>query len=663
MPTTTRVKTRAKLSTADTLLYAAEAEECRRSLRAFVRSAWGVLEPGRPLTWNWHMDALIEHLQAVMDGQITRLVINIAPGHTKSTIVSDCFTAWCWTRRPELRMLCASTDLQLALRDNRNTRFLIESDWYRACYGRDFKLNTTTFDMSEDQNMKSFFENDRKGYRLGMSVGAKGIGRRGDLLLIDDPHDPREGDKGRIEVLEWYRQTWVSRLNDQEHGPMIIVGQRIHDEDLCGLVLKQGGWEHLCLPEEYEPARRCTTSIGWCDPRDQEGELLWPEKFGPSVIDTLKKSHGALGYAAQYQQSPIPTSGGQFKEEWLRYFSVEGDYYRLQTPQGIQSVAIKDCWRFSVVDLAISTRQSADYTVIQTYDVTPRNDLLLIDQVRGHFDNPTQQKEIRKVYFRLKPQFVQIETIAYQLAIVQQLRDEPVEAMPFNEHPPQVGDFLVKTGDAAMLDRTLRALPGMHAFVLKDDNGQYVSYFNRWVVRVQGDLSFFRWALEQQGYGTIEGFLEERDVQEIESLAKRRFSIPLREYRPVRDKVSRASSPAILMENGKFYLFEKLPDLPEIKTEILRFPKAANDDIVDCISQAAEVILVPAGPLLWSPDDEGLPPTVIRPLSTDLAQSRSPETAPTAGQPHLMLTIDDPCATWPPIMPDEGVLVEWELPE
>jgi hypothetical protein len=662
MPTRAKASTKKALSTADMLFYAAEAEECRRSFKAFVREAWKVLEPGTEIKWNWHMDALIDHLQAVMDGQITRLVINIAPGHTKSTIVSDCFTAWCWTRRPELRMLCASTDLQLALRDNRNTRYLIESDWYRSCYGRDFNLNATSFDMSDDQNMKSFFENDRKGYRLGMSVGARGIGRRGDLLLIDDPHDPREGDKARIEVLEWYKQTWMGRLNDQANGPMITVGQRIHDEDLCGHILKQGGCEHLCLPEEYEPTRRCTTSIGWSDPRTQEGELLWPAKFGPAVITRLKQM-GALGYAAQYQQSPIPTSGGQFKEEWLRYFSIEGDYYRLQTPQGLQSVAIKECWRFSVVDLAISTKQSADYTVIQTYDVTPRNDLLLIDQVRGHFDNPTQQKMIRQVYFRLKPQFVQIETIAYQLAIVQQLRDEPVSPMPLSETPPEVGDFLVKTGSAEALDQTLRALPGMHAFVLKDGNGQYMHYYHRWIVRVQGDIYFFRFAVEKQGYGTIEGYLEERDVQEIESLVKRRYSIPLREYRPVRDKVSRASSPAIVMQNGKFYLSESLTDLPVIKTEILRFPMAANDDIVDCCSQAAEIILVPMGPMLWSPDDDSLPATAIAPLPTALTnQPRSPETAPTAGQPHLMLSIDDPGENWQPISPDEGFMVDWEMP-
>src|SRR5580765_9003291 len=376
MPTATRTKTKKALHTGDRLIYGAESEECRRSFRAFVKAAWVVLEPGTELKWNWHMDALCEHVQAVMDGQIQRLVINIAPGHTKSTIVSQSFPAWVWTRNPALRMLCASTDLALAIRDNRNCRYLIESGWYRACYGREFHLNDIQFDMSDDQNAKSYFENDHKGYRQALSVCGKGIGKRADLAIIDDPHDPREGDAEREKVIEWYKQTWVSRLNDQERGAMVTVGQRIHDKDLCSHILKMGGSEHLCLPEEFDPGRRCVTSIGYCDPRDEPGELLWPAKFPAEVIRRLKDNLGSMGYSAQYQQSPVPATGGQFKEKWFRYFSIEDDNYAMETPEGIRRVAIKDCWRFTVVDLAVRTKQSADWTFIQTYDVTPQNALL-----------------------------------------------------------------------------------------------------------------------------------------------------------------------------------------------------------------------------------------------------------------------------------------------
>lgn len=412
-----------QLSTADKLYYAAEAEECRRDFKAFIKCAWVVLEPGTALKWNWHMDALAEHMQAIMDGQITRLVINIAPGHTKSTIVSQCFPAWVWTRRPEMRLLCASTNLDLAIRDNRNCRYLIESEWYRACYGRLFHLNETAFDMSDDQNAKSYFENDRKGFRQAISVGGKGIGKRGDLNIIDDPHDPREGDVEREGVIEWFRQVWIGRLNDQEHGPMMIMGQRIHDEDLCGYVLKLGGWEHLYLPEEYNPSRRCVTSIGWSDPRIEEGELLWPAKFPPTVISTLKDSMGSYGYAAQFGQEPVPAKGAVFQEAWKRYFEIQGDYYILHTKYGHRKpVPIRACRNEAVCDLAVSEREQSDFFVIQTHAITPDNECLLLNQLRGHFNNPDQQKEAIKLYELYAWAIFWVENVAYQLAYIQQMR-------------------------------------------------------------------------------------------------------------------------------------------------------------------------------------------------------------------------------------------------
>lgn len=424
----TRTQSKPQMKSWDAMLYAAEAEECRRSFKAFVKAAWNVLEPGTELKWNWHMDALCEHLQAVIEGDINRLIINIAPGHTKSTIVSQAWTAWGWTRDPHIRWLCASTDLGLAIRDNRNTRYLVESEWYRACYGREFSLNQTSFDMSEDQNMKSFFENDNKGYRLGLSVGTKGIGRRGSHTLIDDPHDPREGDVKRQKVLDWYAQTWKSRLNDQEHGTSVVVGQRIHDEDLCGHLLRLGGWEHLCLPEEYNPSRKCVTSIGWCDPRDKEGELLWPEKFPPVVIEDLKKNLGTFGYEAQYGQSPVPASGGTFQDAWKRYFEIDGDYYILHNKYGRRKpVAIRSCHIETVCDLATSEKEQADFFVIQVWSVTPENECLLLHQVRGHFNNPDQQKRAIEVYERYAPVRFWVEQVAYQLAYIQQLRNYEIK--------------------------------------------------------------------------------------------------------------------------------------------------------------------------------------------------------------------------------------------
>lgn len=539
------------------------------------------MEPGVELAWNWHMDAIIEHLEAALNGQIHRLVVNLAPGHAKSTIFSVALPAWCWTFEPTSRWLCASHSLDLAMRDNSNCRALIESEWYQSLFSH-------TVHIKEDQNQKGFFENTQRGYRMCTSVGAKGTGKRATHLLIDDPNDSRATQLDLEATKSWFGRTWMSRLNDMQFGTMITVGQRIHQEDLTGHIRKLG-WECLSLPSEFEPTTKCFTSIGWSDPRTEEGELLWPEKFPKEVLDSLKAGLGSINYAAQYQQSPVPSDGGQFKSQWIRYFSQQDDAYILHTPNGNKSILKAECWRFTVVDLAISSKQSADYTVIQTWDVTPQNDLLLIDQVRGRFDNPTQQRIIKQVYVTLNPRFIKIESVGYQLALIQQLRDEPTAN----------NEFLVSVGNPEALENTFKQLGWADASLVKHPSGFYKMVQDYYVVRVLGDANFFVFACENQGYCKI---IDKSEVS--------KFSIPIREFRPTRDKVSRASTPAIQMENGKMYFEQCASYVTDLVSEVLMFPKGAHDDQIDCLSQAADEVIHPRGPIMWSVGEDAPPCTL-----------------------------------------------------
>jgi hypothetical protein len=407
------------------------AKMAKDDFRIFIREAWKTIEPGTPLLWNWHIDAIADHLTAVLNGEITRLVVNIAPGHMKSTLFSVMWPAWAWTTRPDIRWLCASHSLGLAIRDNRNCRSLIKSDWYQACY-RD------AFSLAKDQNAKSFFENNKRGYRLAVSVGSKSIGRRGSHLLIDDPNDAKASKADIEKTLYWFGQTWLSRLNDQENGAMVITGQRLDEEDLSGYVLKNlNGWEHLNLPTEYESTRKCFTSVvsssndpyAWKghDPREKDGELLWEQKFPPKVLANLKEGLGSLGYSAQHQQAPVPASGGTFKKEWARYFEIEGEHYILHTKYGRRKpVPIHSCRNEAVCDLATSERDQADYFVIQTWAITLENECLLLHQLRGHFNNPEQQKKAIELYERFRWARFHVEKVAYQLAYIQQMRNYEV---------------------------------------------------------------------------------------------------------------------------------------------------------------------------------------------------------------------------------------------
>lgn len=479
-----------------------EAYEMRKSFKLFARSAWDAIEPGTPLLWNWHLDVICDHLQAVYERRIKRLAITLAPGHAKSSFISQLFPDWCWLNNPYLRFLCAAHSLDLAIRDNKYRRDLIESEWFQERYGNIFTL-------SSSQNVKSFFQNDHRGYMMATAVRSSGTGKRADISLIDDPNNAMAGKADILAVKEWFGKTWMSRLNDQENGPMIVVGQRLDEEDLIGHILKLG-WEHLSLPEEYEPARESKTSLtdiypdGKYDKRTKEGELLWPEKFSREVLAKLKKSLGSMNYAAQYQQSPVPAAGGQFKRQWFHYFEQQGDYYILHGDT-IKSVARKACKLFATVDPAISSKQEADYTVIQVWAHTPDNELLLIAQVRDHLDNPDQQKAIYQLYDRFHFLYVAVETVAYQLALFQQLRKGR------------------KTAD-----------------------------------------------------GSIHG-------------------IPVKEYKPTRDKVARASVAAIMMEAGDIYFEQDADYLPELESEVLKFPKDAHDDQVDDMSMACDLVTMPIG--------------------------------------------------------------------
>ena len=383
--------------------------------------------------WNWHLDVICDHLQAVYERRIKRLVITLAPGHAKSSFISVLFPVWTWINDPFSRWLCASYSLDLANRDNKNRRDLIESDWFQERYGHLFKL-------SSNQNVKSFFENNKRGYAIAVAVRASGTGKRASHLLIDDPNNAMAGLADIEATKEWFGKTWMSRLNDQENGPMIIVGQRLHEDDLIGHVLKLGGWEHLNLPEEYEPAREVATSLGKYDIRTDEGELLWPEKFPRDVLAKLKRELGPLHYSAQYQQSPIPAGGYIYKEKDRRWFTINQamQSYILETPRGRVTVPIQDCWNLAVIDLAVSTKNTADFFLMESWAITPYKDALLLHALHEHLDFPEQQRQIPLIFQRFHHSIIAVEKVGYQLAMIQYLISLGLPIKPFTPQTDKI---------------------------------------------------------------------------------------------------------------------------------------------------------------------------------------------------------------------------------
>lgn len=282
-----------------------ERRKASAKLYEFVKQAWHVMEPGVPFVPSWHIEDICEHLEAVSCGDIHRLLVNIPPRHSKSTIVSVAWCAWEWIAQPEQKFLAASYSGSLSIRDNLKARRLIQSPWYQERWGHMFTL-------AGDQNAKQRFENDKTGYRLATSVGGTATGEGGSRLILDDPHGAQDAQSEtmRETALDWFDMVWSTRLNNPKTDAMVTVMQRLHEKDISGHIINDiGGWEHVCIPAEWDGKKRRTV-LGPYDPRTVKGELICPERFGLEEITKLKQLLGTYGASGQLQQDPSPAEGG-----------------------------------------------------------------------------------------------------------------------------------------------------------------------------------------------------------------------------------------------------------------------------------------------------------------------------------------------------------------
>lgn len=296
--------------------------DCEESLYSFLKGAWPYIDPA-PWKDGWAIYAICEHLQAVVDGQIRRLIINVPPRHGKSDSCAVAFPAWIWaqsvashTSGPGVPLLFASYNDKLSLRDSVKCRRLIESPWYQARWGNRFKL-------LGDQNTKNRFGNDKGGERLITSIDAGVTGEGGNIIVADDPNSAGDvaSETELQNVIEWWTTAMPTRANDLSLSAWIIIQQRLAEDDLTGHILdREGddGWVHLCLPGRYEPERSFHTVIGWKDPRTEPGQLLWPERFSEEELKRLERRMGPYVFAGQIQQRPEPKGGGIIKRDWWK---------------------------------------------------------------------------------------------------------------------------------------------------------------------------------------------------------------------------------------------------------------------------------------------------------------------------------------------------------
>lgn len=353
---------------ADEVLVELDKADCEESLAAFVRLSWHIVEPGQPYSHGWHIDALCAHLEAItagveVDGEaLNRLLINIPPGMMKSLLVSVFWPAWEWgpQNMPHLRYLCASHSQNLAIRDNIRMRRLVASEWYQARWPH--------VALARDQNAKLKFENTSMGFREAVAAGTI-TGSRGDRVIIDDPHsvESAASEQQRQSTLDWFLEAVPTRLNNPISSVIVVIMQRLHEEDVSGVILEKGlPYLHLCLPMEFESDRHCATPVEWwpeweeepvpfADPRTVDGELLFPERFPADVVRRDKAVMGPYAVAGQLQQRPEPRGGGIIKRDWWQLWP-DGAYPAMD-------------FIVASLDTAYTTKTEGDYSALTIWGV------------------------------------------------------------------------------------------------------------------------------------------------------------------------------------------------------------------------------------------------------------------------------------------------------
>jgi len=372
----------------------------RQDLASFTAKAFRTVDPGARYLDNWHIGLICAHLRACDAGEITRLIINVPPRHLKSICVSVAWPAWRLGHDPGSRIMAASYSRALSVKHAQDCRLLLAAPWYRRIF--------PGVELAADQNEKHKLQTTLRGHRIATSVGGAATGEGADVLIVDDPHNPRQALSAaqRSQAPTWFDQTFASRLDDKRRGVIVVVMQRLHERDLTGHLLAKGGWHHLCLPAEAE--RDTVIDFGGIRVRRRRGDLLHAAREGRAEIARAKRELGAYAFAAQYQQRPAPLEGGIVKLAWFR---------RYREPPAAAARVIQS-W-----DTAHKAAALNDPTVCGTWAETETG-YHLLDVVRRRLEYPALKRAARALAAKWRPDAILIEDKASGQSLIQDLRAE-----------------------------------------------------------------------------------------------------------------------------------------------------------------------------------------------------------------------------------------------
>lgn len=370
----------------------------RQDLPSFIAKCFATLESGRPYHDNWHIHHIGHQLQRVADGELKRLAITIPPRHLKSICVTVAYTAWAMGRNPALKIMTISYAEELARQHATAFRTIVESAWYRDLFPAFQVASARTTEVRTTQH----------GFRFAGSVGGAILGRGADLIIIDDPIKAQAALSAveRRKVKDFYDNTLYTRLNDKGRGSIVIVMQRLHEDDLVGHVTGKEAWEISAIPAIAADDQDYRTGPAPHEVyRRRAGEVIDPQREDRAVLDQVRRTLGSMNFAAQYQQDPVPQDGNAIRREWLRYYEV--------VPQLDLVMA---SW-----DTASTLGETSDYSVGTVWGLKG-SDIYLLDVIRGRFEVPDLRRRIEATADAHGAHATLIEETDIGRAILQEMR-------------------------------------------------------------------------------------------------------------------------------------------------------------------------------------------------------------------------------------------------
>lgn len=371
----------------------------------FGRRALADLVPD--LDNNWHHDAMFHLGEQVASGDVQRGIVNVPPRALKSVIFSEVLPAYLLGRDPAAKIICVSYSQALAESFAAKTREIMRKPWYRQLFPQ------TRLTSAAIEHLKT----TEGGVRIATSIGGAVTGFGADFIIVDDPlkADDAYSEAVRNSTNSWVQSSLMSRFNDRRTGAMLVIAQRLHQDDVCGMLTGLPGWTTLSIPLIAPASATYPLGLGKTYDR-RAGELLHSERDTPDAIELLRNQIGSRNFEAQYQQQPTPPDGSVFRRKWLRDYP--GPYLPKAGDRVIQS------W-----DMANKTGDGNDWSVCVT-GVVRKSEVVIIDVFRDRLAFPDLRKKVVALALEHRPLKLLIEDAAAGTQMIQTLQAEQPKGVP-----------------------------------------------------------------------------------------------------------------------------------------------------------------------------------------------------------------------------------------